>query len=138
MIPCDIALPCATQNEINLERAKNLVSNGCQLIAEGANMPDNNEAIAYYKESGILFAPGKAANAGGVATSALEMSQNSMRLAWTFEEVDEKLQGIMKAIHKQCTDAMNMYDLDLKDYVSGANIAGVQKVIDAMIAMGDY
>lgn len=138
VIPCDIALPCATQNEINLERAKNLVSNGCQLIAEGANMPDNNEAIAYYKKSGILFAPGKAANAGGVATSALEMSQNSMRLAWTFEEVDEKLQGIMKAIHKQCTDAMNMYDLDLKDYVSGANIAGVQKVIDAMIAMGDY
>ncbi len=137
-IKADIVLPCATQNEINLERAQNIVNNGCILIAEGANMPNNNEAIAYYLKNGILFAPGKAANAGGVATSALEMSQNSMRLSWTFEEVDEKLQGIMKAIHNQCVSAIERYKLDPKNYVAGANIAGMQKVIDAMIAMGDY
>lgn len=134
----EVVLPCATQNEINLERAKRIVENGAILIAEGANMPNDNQAIAYYLEKGILFAPGKAANAGGVATSALEMSQNSMRLAWSFEEVDQKLQGIMKAIHKQCMDAIETYHLDNKNYVVGANIAGVQKVIDAMIAMGDY
>lgn len=134
----DLALPCATQNEINLTRAKNLVGNGCILVAEGANMPNNNEAIAYYLQQEILFAPGKAANAGGVATSALEMSQNSMRLAWSFEEVDEKLKGIMKAIHQQCLSAMTQYQLNQKDYVAAANIAGMQKVIDAMIVMGDY
>lgn len=137
-LKAEIILPCATQNEINLERAKHLVENGAILIAEGANMPNDNQAIAYYLEKGVLFAPGKAANAGGVATSALEMSQNSMRLSWSFEEVDEKLQGIMKAIHTQCTEAMGKYHLDSKNYVSAANIAGVQKVIDAMIAMGDY
>ena len=134
----ELALPCATQNEINKERAGRLLDQGCLLVAEGANMPNNNEAIALYHEKGILFAPGKASNAGGVATSALEMSQNSMRLAWTFEEVDNKLRGIMRSIHEQCQAAMNQYQLDPKDYVTAANIAGVQKVIDGMIAMGDY
>ncbi|SJZ40899.1 NADP-specific glutamate dehydrogenase [Anaerorhabdus furcosa] len=137
-LKAEIVLPCATQNEIDLKRAKAIVSNGCIAVAEGANMPDNNDAISYYLEKEILFAPGKAANAGGVATSALEMSQNSMRYSWTFEEVDEKLQGIMKAIHQQCIDAMKQYRLGKKNYVAGANIAGVQKVIDAMIAQGDY
>jgi len=134
----DLALPCATQNEINKERAERLIENGCILVAEGANMPSNNDAIKVYREKGILFAPGKASNAGGVATSALEMSQNSMRLSWTFEEVDEKLKGIMKAIHEQCEHAMEQYDLDSKNYVAAANIAGMQKVIDAMIVQGDY
>ena len=101
-------------------------------------MPSDNDAIKVYREKDILFAPGKAANAGGVATSALEMSQNSMRLSWTFEEVDEKLMGIMKAIHEQCENAMKQYDLDSKNYVAAANIAGMQKVIDAMIVQGDY
>lgn len=137
-ILCDIALPCATQNEINAQRADNLIHNGCKVVAEGANMPNNNEAIAVYAKEGILFAPGKAANAGGVATSALEMSQNSQRLAWSFEEVDQKLQGIMKAIHHQCIEAIERYQLAPTNYVAGANIAGMQKVIDAMIAMGDY
>ena len=134
----DIALPCATQNEINKERAERLIGNGCILVAEGANMPSDNDAIKVYREKDILFAPGKAANAGGVATSALEMSQNSMRLSWSFEEVDEKLKGIMKAIHEQCENAMAQYDLDDKNYVAAANIAGMQKVIDAMIVQGDY
>lgn len=134
----DIALPCATQNEINKERAERLIENGCILVAEGANMPSDNDAIKVYRDKGILFAPGKAANAGGVATSALEMSQNSMRLSWSFEEVDEKLKGIMKAIHEQCENAMVQYDLDDKNYVAAANIAGMQKVIDAMIVQGDY
>lgn len=137
-LKCDIALPCATQNEIDLKRAKSLVAGGCKVVAEGANMPNSNEAIAYYLEKDILFAPGKAANAGGVATSALEMSQNSMRYSWTFEEVDDKLQQIMKEIHGQCLDAMKQYRLDKKNYVAAANIAGMQKVIDAMIAQGDY
>lgn len=137
-LKAEIILPCATQNEIDLKRAKALVANGAIAIAEGANMPNNNDAIAYYLEKEILFAPGKASNAGGVATSALEMSQNSMRYSWTFEEVDEKLQGIMKAIHQQCIDAMKQYRLGKKNYVAGANIAGMQKVIDAMIAQGDY
>ena len=134
----DIALPCATQNEINKERAEHLIENGCILVAEGANMPSDNDAIKVYRDKDILFAPGKAANAGGVATSALEMSQNSMRLSWSFEEVDEKLKGIMKAIHEQCENAMVQYDLDDKNYVAAANIAGMQKVIDAMIVQGDY
>ncbi len=137
-LKAEIVLPCATQNEIDIKRAKAIVANGCIAVAEGANMPDNNDAIAYYLEKGILFAPGKAANAGGVATSALEMSQNSMRYSWTFEEVDEKLQDIMKQIHEQCTDAMKKYRLDKINYVAAANIAGMQKVIDAMIAQGDY
>ena len=134
----EVVLPCATQNEINKERAERIIRNGCVLVAEGANMPSDNEAIHVYREKDILFAPGKAANAGGVATSALEMSQNSMRLSWTFEEVDEKLKGIMKAIHAQCEDAMNQYDLDSRNYVAAANIAGMHKVIDAMIVQGDY
>ncbi|MCF0115512.1 MAG: NADP-specific glutamate dehydrogenase [Erysipelotrichaceae bacterium] len=134
----EVILPCATQNEINLERAERLVKNGAIIVAEGANMPDNNDAIAYYLANGIIFCPGKASNAGGVATSGLEMSQNSMRYNWSAEEVDEKLQGIMAAIHEQCVNAQKMYDLDPKNYVAAANIAGMQKVIDAMIAQGDY
>ena len=137
-LEADLALPCGTQNEIDAVRAARLIDHGVRLVAEGANMPDNNEAIALYLQNGVLFAPGKAANAGGVATSALEMSQNSMRLFWTFEEVDDKLCGIMISIHRQCEEAMRQYDLDPKNYVAAANIAGVQKVIDAMIAMGDY
>lgn len=135
-IACDVVLPCATQNEINLERAKRIVRNGCWLVAEGANMPDDNEAIAYYLENKILFAPGKAANAGGVATSALEMSQNSMRYSWSFEEVDEKLHNIMISIHKQCREMIEEYNLETHNYVAGANIAGMSKVIDAMLAQG--
>lgn len=134
----DIALPCATQNEINVQRAQRLIDNGVKVVAEGANMPNDNEAIALYLKNEILFAPGKAANAGGVATSALEMSQNSMRLAWSFEEVDAKLQGIMKAIHAQCIHAMQEYHLPSYNYVAGANLAGAMKVIEAMIAQGDY
>ena len=138
-INVDIVLPCGTQNEINLERAKRIIKNGVMIVAEGANMPDNNDAVDYYlNETNVIFLPGKAANAGGVATSALEMAQNSMRLSWTFEEVDEKLQAIMNAIFNQCRNAMNQYNLDKKNYVQAANIAGMQKVIDAMIAMGDY
>ena len=137
-VPCDIALPCATQNELDEESAKALVANNCFAVAEGANMPSTPEAIAVFQSNGILFGPAKAANAGGVATSALEMSQNSMRLAWSFEEVDDKLRGIMISIHKQCQEAIRQYQLDPKDYVTAANIAGVQKVIDGMIAMGDY
>ncbi len=137
-IPCEIVLPCGTQNEINEERAIRLVKNGCLLVAEGANMPNDNNAIAYYLKQGILFGPAKAANAGGVATSALEMSQNSLRLSWSFKEVDERLQDIMKAIHEQCLEVINEYQLDNKNYVAAANIAGMKKVVDAMIAMGNY
>jgi glutamate dehydrogenase (NADP+) len=137
-LKCDIALPCATQNEIDLKRAKALAKGGCFLVGEGANMPDSNEAIAFYHKNGILFAPGKASNAGGVATSALEMSQNSMRYSWTFEEVDEKLHNIMIAIHQECMDALKDYDLPATDYVAGANIAAMTKVIKAMIAQGNY
>lgn len=134
----DLVLPCATQNEIDLQRAQRLVKNGCFLVAEGANMPNNNEAIAYYLEHGIYFAPGKAANAGGVATSGLEMTQNSMRLYWTEQEVDQRLQDIMQRIHQQCLQAMKQYGLASHDYVAGANLAAAQLVIDAMIAQGDY
>lgn len=137
-LSADLVMPCATQNEINKERAQRLIDQGCVLVAEGANMPNDNEAIALYHEKGILYAPGKASNAGGVATSALEMSQNSMRLSWSFEEVEDKLHGIMVSIHNQCREAMEQYRLDPKDYAAAANIAGVQKVIDGMIAMGDY
>lgn len=137
-IKCDLALPCGTQNEINLERAERLVKNGCFLVGEGANMPSSNEAIAYYLENNVFIAPGKAANAGGVATSALEMSQNSMRYGWTSAEVDEKLKGIMKEIHNQCFKAMQEYGLAENNYVSAANIAGMSRVIEAMLAQGDY
>ena len=134
-IPCDIALPCATQNELDLEDAKTLKANGCFLVAEGANMPSTREATDYFLESGILFMPGKAANAGGVATSALEMTQNSERLSWTFEEVDEKLHDIMRNIFKKVDEASTKYGYE-DNYVMGANIAGFEKVVDAMNAQG--
>ncbi len=134
-VPCDIALPCATQNELNKEDAEMLVKNGVIAVAEGANMPSTMEATEVFQKNGVLFAPGKASNAGGVATSALEMSQNSMRLSWTFEEVDAKLQGIMENIFKQADEAAEKYG-HAKNYVMGANIAGFVKVADAMLAQG--
>ena len=134
-VKCDIALPCATQNELLLEDAKSLVANGCIAVAEGANMPTTLEATKYLQENKILFAPGKAANAGGVATSALEMSQNSERLSWSFEEVDSKLQGIMINIFHNLDDAAKRYGCE-GDYVAGANIAGFEKVANAMLAQG--
>ena len=134
-VPCDIALPCATQNELGEESAKTLVKNGVIAVAEGANMPTTIEATNVFLNNKILFAPGKAANAGGVATSALEMSQNSERLSWSFEEVDQKLQGIMVNIFKQMSDAAKKYGYE-GNYVIGANIAGFTKVADAMLAQG--
>jgi len=134
-IKCDIALPCATQNELQLEDAKTLVENGVLAVAEGANMPTTIEATEYLQENDVLFAPGKASNAGGVATSALEMSQNSQRLSWTFEEVDSKLQAIMENIFANAAAAAKEYGMD-KNYVAGANIAGFQKVVEAMNAQG--
>lgn len=134
-IKADIALPCATQNEINLEEAKIMVQNGLIAVGEGANMPTNIEAINYFLEKGVLLAPAKAANAGGVATSGLEMSQNSMRLFWTFEEVDEKLDRIMTNIFHSCQKAANEYGLGT-NYVAGANIAAFDKVSKAMLAQG--
>jgi len=134
-VKCDIALPCATQNELQLEDAKALVANGVTAVAEGANMPTTIEATEYLQENGVLFAPGKASNAGGVATSALEMSQNSQRLSWTFEEVDNKLANIMQNIFKQIEDSCNKYEQG-NDYVAGANIAGFEKVAEAMQAQG--
>ena len=134
-IKCDIALPCATQNELQLEDAKTLVENGVLAVAEGANMPTTIEATEYLQKNDVLFAPGKASNAGGVATSALEMSQNSQRLSWTFEEVDSKLQGIMENIFANAASAAEEYGMD-KNYVAGANIAGFQKVVEAMNAQG--
>ncbi len=134
-VKCDIALPCATQNELLLEDAKMLTANGCFAVAEGANMPTTLDATEYLKANGVLFAPGKAANAGGVATSALEMSQNSERLSWSFEEVDEKLKGIMVNIFHNLDDAARRYGAE-GDYVVGANIAGFEKVADAMLAQG--
>ncbi len=134
-IKCDIALPCATQNELLLDDAKALVANGCIAVAEGANMPTTLEATEYLQQNKVLFAPGKAANAGGVATSALEMSQNSERLSWTFEEVDSKLQNIMVNIFHNLDDAAKRYGKE-GDYVAGANIAGFEKVANAMMAQG--
>ena len=135
-IPCDIALPCATQNEINEESAKALIENGTWLLAEGANMPSTLEAQEVYKQAGIIYLPAKAANAGGVGVSALEMSQNSLRLSWTFEEVDERLQGIMKNIFANISAAAKEYGDTEDDYVTGANVAGFLKVADAMMAQG--
>ena len=132
-IPCDVALPCATQNELDLEDAKNLKANGCFAVAEGANMPSTPEAVELFQKSGILFAPGKAANAGGVATSALEMSQNSQRLSWTFDEVDAKLHMIMKNIYGNMSATAKEYGV-ADNFVAGANIAGFRKVADAMMA----
>lgn len=134
-VKVDIALPCATQNELDLEDAKTLVANGVMAVAEGANMPSTLEATEYFQKNGVLFAPAKAANAGGVATSALEMSQNSERLSWTFEEVDAKLKGIMVNICHNMADAAKRYGFE-GDYVKGANIAGFEKVAEAMIAQG--
>ena len=134
-VKCDIALPCATQNELHLEDAKQLVANGCIAVAEGANMPTTMEATKYLQDNGVWFVPGKAANAGGVATSALEMSQNSERLSWTFEEVDAKLKNIMVNIYHNIDDAAKRYGKE-GDYVAGANIAGFEKVVDAMLAQG--
>ena len=134
-IKCDVALPCATQNELLLEDAKQLVANGCIAVAEGANMPTTLDATEYLQANGVLFCPGKASNAGGVATSALEMSQNSERLSWTFEEVDAKLKNIMVNIFHNLDDAAKKYGME-GNYVAGANIAGFLKVADAMTAQG--
>ncbi|MCI6720068.1 MAG: NADP-specific glutamate dehydrogenase [Butyricicoccus sp.] len=134
-VPCDIALPCATQNELNGDEAKTLIANGVKAVAEGANMPSTPEAVAAFQSAGVAFGPAKAANAGGVATSGLEMSQNSQRLSWTFEEVDAKLHDIMVNIYKSCKDAAERYGMP-GNLVAGANIAGFEKVCDAMIWQG--
>ncbi len=134
-VKCDIALPCATQNELDIDGAKALIANGCFAVAEGANMPSTPEAIAAIQEAGLLFGPAKAANAGGVATSALEMSQNSMRYSWKFEEVDAKLKDIMEDIFEKVSNAAAEYGME-GNYVAGANIAGFKKVADAMMAHG--
>tara|TARA_B100001758_G_C18356698_1_gene583147 strand:- start:9 stop:1322 length:1314 start_codon:yes stop_codon:yes gene_type:complete len=133
-IPCDIALPCATQNEINGDDAKVLLSNGCKVVSEGANMPSDTQAVTVFQESDMLFGPGKAANAGGVATSGLEMSQNNMRLNWTRNEVDERLHQIMKDIHSSCVEYGS--ESTTVNYVKGANIAGFIKVAEAMLDQG--
>ncbi|MBQ7405715.1 MAG: hypothetical protein IJV90_04795 [Candidatus Methanomethylophilaceae archaeon] len=134
-IPCDIALPCATQNELDEESAKTLIANGVMAVAEGANMPSTPGAIAQFQKAGILFGPAKAANAGGVATSALEMSQNSMRYSWSFEEVDGKLKGIMADIYAQASSAAKKYGME-GNLVAGANLAGFEKVANAMLWEG--
>ncbi len=134
-VACDIALPCATQNELPLEGAKALVANGCYAVAEGANMPTTPDATAYLQENGVLFGPAKASNAGGVATSGLEMSQNSLRLAWTFEEVDARLHDIMVNIYKNTAAAAEEYGMK-GNLVAGANIAGFQKIASAMMSQG--
>ncbi len=134
-IPCDIALPCATQNELDGEAAKTLVANGCKVVCEGANMPSTPEAIETFLANGVLYGPAKAANAGGVATSGLEMSQNSLRLSWTFEEVDERLQGIMKGIFHAAYDASKECGVE-GNLMVGANVAGFLKVADSMVAQG--
>jgi glutamate dehydrogenase (NADP+) len=133
-VKCDIALPCATQNELNEQEAKVLVENGCYLVAEGANMPSTPEAVEVFQNAKIMYAPGKASNAGGVATSGLEMTQNSMRLPWTREEVDARLHQIMKDIHSTCVKYGT--EGNYINYVKGANIGGFIKVADAMIAQG--
>ena len=134
-VKCDIALPCATQNELNGEDAKTLAANGCAAVCEGANMPCTPEAIDVFTEKGIWYAPGKASNAGGVVTSGLEMSQNSLRLSWTFEEVDARLKNIMEEIFKTCSETAKEYGME-GNYMAGANIAGFIKVADSMLAQG--
>ena len=134
-IPCDIALPCATQNELTGEDARTLAANGVIAVCEGANMPCTPEAIDVFTEKGIWYAPGKASNAGGVATSGLEMSQNSLRLSWTFEEVDARLKSIMEEIFKTCSETAKEYGME-GNYMAGANIAGFIKVADSMLAQG--
>ena len=135
-VPCDIALPCATQNEIDLDAAKSLLNSGCWMVTEGSNMPSTLEAMDAFAEAGILFVPSKAANAGGVAVSALEMSQNSLRLSWTFEEVDGRLKDIMANIYQNMSAAAEEYGKTPEDYVLGANVAAFLKVADAMLAQG--
>jgi glutamate dehydrogenase (NADP+) len=134
-VPCDIALPCATQNELNGADAEALVSNGCRLVAEGANMPCTPDAVTAFQHAGVVFAPGKAANAGGVATSALEMQQNASRDSWDFEHTEKRLADIMAAIHERCLETAEDYGTP-GDYVAGANIAGFTQVADSMIALG--
>ena len=134
-IKCDIALPCATQNELDIEDAKQLVANGVLAVCEGANMPTTEEATKYFQDNNVFFVPGKAANAGGVATSALEMSQNSERISWTFEEVDSKLKKIMENLYHNIDNAAKKYGFE-GNYVAGANLAGFEKVLDAMNAQG--
>jgi glutamate dehydrogenase (NADP+) len=134
-VKCDIALPCATQNELDINGAKALVANGCFAVGEGANMPTTPDAVEYLMEHGLVFAPGKASNAGGVACSGLEMSQNSMRLSWTFEEVDQRLKTIMVNIFKNVSAAAKEFDME-NNLVAGANIAGFMKVANAMLAQG--
>ena len=134
-VPCGIALPCATQNELPLEGAKALVEHGCFAVAEGANMPSTPEAVAWFQSHGVLFAPAKASNAGGVATSGLEMTQNSMRLSWSFDEVDQRLHGIMTNIYHNAAKAAAEFGME-GNLVAGANIAGFLKVADAMIWQG--
>lgn len=135
-LPCDIALPCATQNEIDLDAAQRLLANGCWMVCEGSNMPSTLEAMAAFEQAGILFVPSKAANAGGVAVSALEMSQNSLRLSWTFEEVDGRLKDIMVNIYQNMSAAAAEYGKTPEDYITGANVAAFLKVADAMMAQG--
>ncbi|MBR3641392.1 MAG: NADP-specific glutamate dehydrogenase, partial [Oscillibacter sp.] len=134
-IPCDVALPCATQNEIDLASAKTLIKNGCRAVCEGANMPSTIEAVEAFQSAGVLFGPAKACNAGGVAVSALEMSQNSMRFSWSFEEVDDRLHTIMDALYQNSVHAAEQYGMK-GNLVAGANIAGFLKVADAMLAYG--
>ena len=134
-VACDVALPCATQNELDGESAKALIKNGCFAVAEGANMPSTPEAVAAFQAAGVLFAPAKAANAGGVATSGLEMSQNSMRFSWTFEEVDSRLKQIMTDLFHNASQAAEQYGM-AGNLVAGANIAGFLKVADSMLAYG--
>ena len=134
-VACDIALPCATQNELDGASAEVLIKNGVKAVAEGANMPSTPEAVAAFHKAGVLFAPAKASNAGGVATSGLEMSQNSIRLSWTFEETDEKLHDIMRNIYRNCAEAAKEVGCE-GDLVVGANVAGFKKVAEAMIAQG--
>ena len=134
-IPCDVALPCATQNEIDQPAAETLVANGCIAVGEGANMPSTPEAVEVFLDAGVSLGPAKAANAGGVATSALEMTQNSMRMDWTFEEVDARLKQIMNAVYDQCVQAAEAYGMK-GNLVAGANIAGFLKVAEAMMAQG--
>jgi glutamate dehydrogenase (NADP+) len=134
-VPCDIALPCATQNELNGSDAGSLVENGCTIVAEGANMPCTPEAVKLLTGAGVVFAPGKAANAGGVATSALEMQQNASRDSWSFEHTEQRLSDIMRGIHDRCLETADEYGAP-GDYLAGANIAGFTRVADAMLALG--
>ena len=134
-MPCDVAIPTAMENELDLNAAKTLVSNGCMAVVEAANMPCTHDAVQYFRENGIRFVPGKAANAGGVAVSGLEMTQNSMRLSWTRKEVDKRLKMIMGNIHRACLEAAEMVGAP-GNYVVGANVAGFLKVADAMLQQG--